>query len=270
MLKTLIMSSENLQNESSKSFNCTIPSFRNVKIRSSSRKLGEGSGGRVYSVKVEGHEYAVKRLEKNRHYYEKTIIEKLGKHRHIVPFVRSFRKHGKHHLVFEMCKKIPKPPLSLNIAKQITRHILRALYHIHVTHGYRYGDLKRENVMIYDNRYVLIDFGYCGNEKNANGIGTLDYMAPELLKRTGPRTLKANDVWSLGSLIFELLTGEHPFYDMSENKTKRNIRRAVVSNPSLWNNMDGRTIDFIKYLWVIDPEKRPPVEEVINHPWLHK
>lgn len=264
------MISEETRNSTSKSSGRNVPSFRDVKIRSSSRKLGEGSGGRVYRVEVEGQTYAVKRLEKNRHYHEKKIIEELGNHRHIVPFVRSFRKHGKHHLVFELCKKIPKPPLKVNIVKQITRHILRALFHIHITHGYRYGDLKRDNVMIYNNRYVLIDFGYCGNAKNATGIGTLDYMAPELLKRTGPKTHMMNDIWSLGSLVFELLTGHHPFYDLSEKTTERNIRRATVSNPALWKDIDSKSREFIKHLWVIDPDKRPSVKDVMNHPWLMK
>lgn len=247
----------------------TKPSFRHTKIRKRENLLGRGGCGKVYKVVQGGHTYAVKRLDK-KHRNEKHVLRRLGPHPNIVPFVTSFRKNGAHYLVFEVCQKLPKAPLKTEVVKQIVRHMLRALYHVHETHGLRYGDVKRDNVMIYKDHYVLIDFGYCGEAEGASGLGTLDYMAPELLKRSKAQTHKANDVWALGSLIFELLTGEHPFYDTSEHVTERNIRRRAISKKRLWNALDGSTQAFLNYLWVIDPDKRPPIKEVVTHPWLVK
>ena len=243
------------------------PSFRHTKIRIKDNLLGRGGCGKVYKVVVNDHTYAVKRLDK-KHRNEKHVLRQLGPHPNIVPFVTSFRKNGAHYLVFEVCQKLPKPPLKLEVVKQITRHILRALYVVHETHGLRYGDVKRENVMIYGDRYVLIDFGYCGVAETSTGLGTLDYMAPELLKRSKSKTHKANDVWSLGSLVFELLTGEHPFYDVAEHVTERNIRRRAVSKKREWESLDRSTQSFLNYLWVIDPDKRPTIKDVVTHPWL--
>jgi len=246
-----------------------LPSFRNTKIRQRKNLLGRGGCGRVYKVMVDNHVYAVKRLDK-KHRNEKHVLRQLGPHPNIVPFITSFRKNGFHYLVFEVCHKLPKAPLKLNVVKQIVRHILRALHLIHVKHGLRYGDVKRENIMVYKDHYVLIDFGYCGEAKHASGLGTLDYMAPELLKRSKAETHKANDVWALGSLIYELLTGEHPFYDVSERVTERNIRRRAVSKRRLWNSLNLETQRFLNYLWVIDPDKRPTIADVVKHPWIAK
>jgi serine/threonine protein kinase len=245
------------------------PSFRHSKIRKRENLLGRGGCGKVYRVTLDDHTYAVKRLDK-KHRDERHVLRRLGPHPNIVPFITSFRKNGAHYLVFEVCQRLPKAPLKVEVVKQIVRHILRALYLIHETHGLRYGDVKRENVMIYKDHYVLIDFGYCGEAEDASGLGTLDYMAPELLKRSKAQTHKANDVWALGSLVFELLTGERPFYDVSERITERNIRRGSVAKKRLWNALDSSSQAFLSYLWVLDPEKRPPIKDVVTHPWLAK
>lgn len=245
------------------------PSFRHTKIRKRENLLGRGGCGKVYKVELDDHHYAVKRLDK-KHRDEKHVLRRLGPHPNIVPFVTSFRKNGAHYLVFEVCQKLPKPPLKEEVVKQIVRHILRALLLIHDTHGLRYGDVKRENVMIYKDHYVLIDFGYCGEAKGATGLGTLDYMAPELLKRSKAQTHQANDVWALGSLVFELLTGEHAFYDVCEHITERNIRRGSVAKKRLWFSLPSSTREFLSFLWVLDPEKRPTIREVVTHPWLTK
>lgn len=233
------------------------------------RVLGEGGCGVVFEGRLNGRTYAVKQLNKARH-NEKHVLRQIGPHPNIVPFVSAFRRDGKEYLVFEKCDKLPALPMALADVKQLARHVLRALNVVHVRHGLRFGDVKRGNVMVYNNHYVLIDFGYCQEADEAKGVGTLDYFAPELCRKRNEVFHKANDIWALGVLIFKLLTKRYPFYHPSEQHTLRNIRRGFVSARKAWRRLDPPTRAFLKFLWVRNPTRRPTIREVMNHPWLER
>ena len=230
--------------------------------------LGEGGCGKVFFTHVDDHPYAIKLIEKRRH-NEKYVLKKIGPHPNIVPFIDDFKRGGRQYLVFEVCQRLSKGKYTLEETKQVARHILRALKFIHVDHDLRFGDLKKENVMIFSKHYVLIDFGYCKAEKDARGLGTLDYLAPELVSRRDPKMLKANDIWALGVLIFKLLTDKFPFYSSSQSKTMDNIKHKKITKQHSWKSLDPSTRSFLDYLWRISPGKRPTVKDVINHPWLN-
>ena len=75
-------------------------------------------------------------------------------------------------------------------------------------------DIKPENILLDEqNRAKLCDFGW-SNFFNANltrktYCGTLDYLAPEMIGKTGHNT--KIDIWNIGVLLYELLTGRAPF-----------------------------------------------------------
>jgi len=98
--------------------------------------------------------------------------------------------------------------------------------------------------------------------------GTLDYLPPEMLK-SGSQDNFYNekvDLWSLGVLTYEFLVGEAPFED-TPVMTQRRIRRGDMSIPSF---VSPEARDLIKRLLVLDPEKRIPLDEVQQHPWIVK
>ncbi|POR37925.1 Serine/threonine-protein kinase ark1 [Tolypocladium paradoxum] len=74
------------------------------------------------------------------------------------------------------------------------------------------------------------------------------------------------DLWSLGVLTYEFLVGEAPFED-TPVMTQRRIARADMSIPSF---VSPEASDLIKKLLVLDPEKRIPLEQVQQHPWILK
>jgi serine/threonine-protein kinase len=118
-------------------------------------------------------------------------------------------------------------------------------------------DLKPANVMLgRDNRVRLIDFGLAvrpEESEQAGGVaGTVDYMAPEAA--TG-RATPASDVYSLGVLMYEALTGDHPFRDLvppidlpdagQEAWLRESKERHPVPRPSTSNNTVTRKLDRI-------------------------
>ncbi|MFF3573716.1 serine/threonine-protein kinase [Nocardia jiangxiensis] len=118
-------------------------------------------------------------------------------------------------------------------------------------------DLKPGNVVLgRDNRVRLIDFGLAVRPEEsthtAGGAGTVDYMAPEAA--TG-RATPASDVYSLGVLMYEGLTGDHPFrdlippIDLSDDGQEAWLRAAKeqhsVVRPSVANNTVTRKLDRI-------------------------
>ena len=97
--------------------------------------------------------------------------------------------------------------------------------------GVIYRDLKPENILVdYVGHIALCDFGLCkldmkDEDKTNTFCGTPEYLAPELLHGQG--YTKAVDWWTLGVLLYEMLTGLPPFYDENTNE----MYRKILSDP---------------------------------------
>lgn len=137
-------------------------------------------------------------------------------------------------------------------AVRIALRILDALGYLH-SHGVVHRDLKPENVMIdVEDRIKLIDFGIAASAgarritftKLSQTMGTPDYISPEQVK--GKRGDARSDLYALGVMLYEMLTGKVPF-------TGPNA--FVIMNDRLLNNpVPPREID---------PEISPQLQEII-------
>lgn len=120
------------------------------------------------------------------------------------------------------------------IASKIAKDICMGLAHIHKK-NYIHRDLKPENILLnittssqLETTYLgkIADFGLTA-EVNANVFseqdkinqitGTVLYMAPE--QATGQRYGKRVDMWAVGVIVFQMLTGKHPFYVHNDNES---------------------------------------------------
>lgn len=158
--------------------------------------------------------------------------------------------------------------------------LLKGVVFMH-DNGFCHRDLKPENCMIDKASKMLkiIDFGLSKHLDSANtlGIGTPDYMCPELLgvspsqPSSGPRyDAKAVDVWAMGVMLYLLVTGVYPFEDPNHpnslSHTLQNVRAGRMRLlPSAVSEECGQ---LIKKMLTIDSRKRIKLQQIMEDSWL--
>lgn len=140
--------------------------------------------------------------------------------------------------------------------------LLLAIEHMH-RKGIVHRDLKPENILLDENMHTVIaDFGSSrilddrGGEndsrRRANSfVGTAQYVSPEILK--GERLTKAADLWALGCIIYQMISGLPPFRAGSEYLIFQKILDRDLHFPEGFNKMAK---DLVQRLIQIDPHKR--------------
>jgi len=250
--------------------------------------IGKGSFGKVMQVKKkdDGKIYAMKVLRKEaiiarkqvaHTRAEKSILQKI-QHPFIVRIHYAFQTKDKLYMIldyinggelFHHLKKEGRFPE--NRVKFYAAEIVCAMAHLHSLQIV-YRDLKPENILIDMEGHVCItDFGLSKEINPVEGTytfcGTPEYLAPEVLKGQGHGT--AVDWWSLGTLIFEMLTGLPPFYSQNINIMYQKILNGELRFPS-YISSDAQSL--LEGLLTRDVEKRlgsnGKSEEVKKHPFF--
>jgi protein-serine/threonine kinase len=245
----------------------TIEDFTIIKV------VGKGSYGKVLLVKKNNEEtiYAMKIMKKIS-MVKKNQVDHIKTERRILelidhPFINklkyAFQTEQKLYLVTDYC---PGGELFFHIqrverfneeaAKFYAGQIILAVEHLH-KNNIIYRDLKPENVLIDRKGFIKItDFGLSkenivDNKSAKSFCGTPEYLAPEIILNKGHG--KPVDWWSLGNLIYEMLTGIPPFYCKD-----RDILFDAITNdePEYPEYLSDEVIDLIKKLLIKNPDKR--------------
>lgn len=188
---------------------------------------------------------------------EQEIGQKLD-HPHVMKVIRN-EDASQIYMVMEWVEGrllrqilIERKKLPVERAVTLTQKICEALDYIH-QHGVVHRDLKPENVMVDDEDNVkLIDFGIAGHEgsrrltfaKLSQLMGTPDYISPEQVK--GKRGDGRSDIYALGVMFYEMLTGKVPFQGPNAF--------AIMNDRLLNNPIPPREID---------PTVPPELQEII-------
>ena len=253
------------------------------------KAIGEGAFGEVYKVrhKICRELYAIKVVNKKK-VVDANLLPQLRReirimyslnHPHIVKLHNHFEDDNNFYLVLELAEggtvfqKLAKfKSFDEAAAAQYMREIILAVEYLHsrdppIIHR----DIKPENLLLdkegRDGRIKLADFGWSNffnpDRTRMTYCGTLDYLAPEMINQQGHSTNL--DLWNLGVLLFELLTGSAPFQASNQAAMFEKILKVRITFPK---NFPPLAKDLILKLLKANPDERIPLSEIVNHPWM--
>ncbi|XP_076021200.1 cGMP-dependent protein kinase 2 [Genypterus blacodes] len=253
--------------------------------------LGMGGFGRVELVKLKDEDttFALKCIKKKHivdtrqqeHIYsEKNILQQTNSH-FIVRLFRTFRDDKFVYMLLEVCLGGELWTVLRDMsffeeptARFCTGCVLEAFDYLH-TRGIVYRDLKPENLLLDAEGYVkMADFGFAKKigpgKKTWTFCGTPEYVAPEVIMNKGHDF--GADCWSLGILIFELLTGNPPFAGTDPIKIYTMVLHGIekVDFPK---RICKRPDDLIRRLCKLNPverlgNKKNGIIDIKKHKWF--
>ncbi|KAM4602243.1 striated muscle preferentially expressed protein kinase-like [Polymixia lowei] len=157
----------------------------------------------------------------------------------------------------------------------VVGYLVQILQGVEYLHNRRvlHLDLKPDNVMVTQlNVIKIVDFGSAqifnplNLKHHDSGPGTLEYMAPEMVKGdvVGPPT----DIWTLGVLTYIMLSGRLPFQDKDPLQTESKIQMARFDPTKLYPNVSQSASAFLKKMLSSYPWARPTTKDCFTHVWL--
>lgn len=253
--------------------------------------LGDGTSGQVRRAihRQSGEERAVKIISLRRH-VDTSIMEREVKllqsldHPYIVKLVEVFVRPGvAMFLVMELVKGgdlfdsiVEKQRYTEVEARRAMRRLLSAVHYLHHDSNIVHRDLKPENVLCSSPTDVkLADFGLAKIMK-ADGLktfcGTPAYFAPEVLQRRHTlagegRYGKPADMWSLGVILYILLTGKPPF-DPDVEESSKPFEVDFTLDDHIWSKMPTAK-DIVQNMLCLDPQRRFTVRQACDHSWIN-
>ncbi|RKP00249.1 hypothetical protein CXG81DRAFT_13454 [Caulochytrium protostelioides] len=171
-------------------------------------------------------------------------------------------------------------------AKMLFRQVATAVHYLHSDVRLIHRDLKCENVLLDETRTVakIADFGLSqflhppvpevgGATTHGTGDdpfcqGSLHYCAPEELAQTDKHT-PASDIWSLGCILYAMLTGELPFSDdFLPRLQARIVQGKYDEQPLVTAGVSESAQSLVRAMLTVDTASRASAAAVLTHPWL--
>ncbi|CAM8916058.1 unnamed protein product [Rhodiola kirilowii] len=237
-----------------------------------------GDGDGIYAMKVMRKETIIKKNHVDYMRAERDILTKV-EHPFIVQLRYSFQTKSKLYLILDFINGghlfyhlYRQGIFSEDQARLYAAEIVSAVSHLH-ERGIVHRDLKPENILMTpDGHVMLTDFGLAkeiDESSRSNSLcGTTEYMAPEILLSKGHN--KNADWWSVGILLFEMLTGQPPFTHANRQKLQQRIINEKVKLPPF---LTSEAHSLLKGLLEKDPLKRlgsgqKGAYEIKSHKWF--
>jgi serine/threonine protein kinase/predicted ATPase len=242
------------------------------------RELGEGGMGTVYSgIDTQTRtKVAIKKLKTtldDSEYIERFQREAEAlrdlKHPNIVQFLDTLEDADQRYIIMEyvpggdLSKKLENGALPIAEILRLSIDLCDALTRAHKL-NIIHRDLKPANILIAEDGTVrLSDFGvaYLGSKRRVTQadvvVGTIDYLAPEAFD--GGQVDKRADIWAVGVILFQMLTGRHPFASDSMSETLNKILVGKIPDiEELAPNAPLPIVDLLYRILTRNPEERIP------------
>jgi len=234
----------------------------------------------MFALKVLKKDNIIKRNQVEHTKTERSVLGYV-KHPFIVGMNMAFQSRDKLYFVLDYCAggelffhlgklgKFPEPR-----SRFYSAEIILAISYVHSL-DIIYRDLKPENVLLDGSGHIrLTDFGLSkegisSSSSGANSFcGTPEYLAPEILNRQGHG--RGVDWWSLGALLYEMLTGLPPFYCQDRERLFEKIRKSELHYPA---SLSSTSKHLLRGLLTKDPTRRlgsgpKDAEEIKPHPFF--
>ena len=249
--------------------------------------------------------YATKKMDRSVYerppLWERLINEiqilKSVNHPNIVKFKDSKKTQKSYYLMTEYINggsltsnlkkymSIHHKPFPEDIVQHLMKQIVSALYYLHLN-KIIHRDLKLDNILVhYNSEYdkqalnlkncqvKLIDFGFAkvlNNGLTFTALGTPHNMEPVILKQisTGEKNTGYNekvDIWSLGTLCYEMIVGHSPFMGANFKELYHNVKEGNYTLPM---SLSKEIVDFIDSMLKQDPNQRFDTSQLMNHKFL--
>ncbi|XP_043724575.1 calcium and calcium/calmodulin-dependent serine/threonine-protein kinase-like [Telopea speciosissima] len=211
----------------------------------------------------------------------KKIAKEVSPHPNVIHLYNIYEDPNAVHIVLELCsggelfdRIVSQGRYSEKGAAAVIQQIangLSALHRANIVHR----DLKPENCLFLNSSenspLKIMDFGLSSVDDFTDPIvglfGSIDYVSPETLSQQ--RISSATDMWSLGVIMYILLSGYPPFYCKSNRLKQRLILTGEFSfDEYSWKNISPSAKQLISSLLVVDPSRRPTAQELLLHPWV--
>ena len=244
--------------------------------------IGEGRFGKVFVAKEKKSKFlcVLKILQKaqlKKYKLESQVISEIEihskfRHKNIVRLYGYFFDQERIMMILEYAARgtladhlAKSGPFNEQTASKYFKQIVSAIENVH-SHDVIHRDLKPSNILIsLENTLLLSDFGFAisGRAPEKSFVGTLDYIAPEILN--GKSYGKEADIWSLGVILYELVSGKTPFEEEDERNT---VKRIIAGNYQFPSSFSPLLKHLLTKIFNLNPQERPTASQILEHPWL--
>ncbi|KAL8572053.1 hypothetical protein ACOMHN_026679 [Nucella lapillus] len=268
------------------------PFFQQYDVNMKTQALGDGTFSicRKCYHKQTGHAFAVKIISNRKSSCRQEVqnLQRCQGHPNIVNLVNVFTD--------DIHTYVEKRFFTEVEAIDIMNKLVRAVDFMH-NKGVVHRDLKPENLIFKSKEegaeIKVVDFGFAtllpDSQTLMTPCFTLPYSAPEVLSQLrtyNPESAGATgasvtgydascDLWSLGVILYTMLSGQAPFQDKRREESAESIMKKIrggefVLTGREWQAVSDSAKDLIQGLLTVEPSKRLGMAELLKHPWLQQ
>jgi ser/thr/tyr protein kinase RAD53 len=241
-------------------------------------QLFETTYGNILVVEYNEIQLVMKVLENNRSFRTESDILNICDHPQIVKPIDIYQLESHEIIIMKYYKEgdlFDEIQKTINISekktKEYTKQLVEILKYLHQKR-IAHLDVKQENLMLDEGKLVMIDFNLSQQipegEEYIDGhriVGSVGIISPEVVHYRN--YYMKSDVWSLGVFVYICMTGTLPFGHAPDMIVRPELRNRVF-NEMTRKQMSEDAYDFLRFLLVIDVDKRPNIWEVAEHKWL--
>jgi serine/threonine protein kinase len=251
------------------------------------KAIGKGGFGQVWKVRHKATDkiYVIKVMNKQ-NIIDQKMVDQINReidimymlnHPHIIKLVNHYEDDDNLYLIMHYASKGQLYSLlkrhgrfDQRTTAQYMQEVIAAIKYLHsfkppIIHR----DIKPENILLDESgRVKIADFGWSNFEdknKRITYCGTPEYLAPEMIKKEGHDTTV--DIWDLGVLMFELLTGHPPFSGSNQTELFMNIKKHKINWP---DDFPPLAKNLISKILKQNPKERVSLDEILQHAWFEK